>query len=128
MFFALSNAMLDASIAAWDAKREYDLVRPVTAIPFFVSRGEDSSMWRAGQGCRGDGWGAMDSEPERHISYASVPGIRFRGECVWSGRGGDFEIVDGVQHDYVFQHLGTVNLKQGRRSKRPLRHLLFAPA
>jgi hypothetical protein len=34
MFFALSNAMLDASIAAWDAKRLYDSVRPITAISF----------------------------------------------------------------------------------------------
>jgi PAP2 superfamily len=33
MFFALSNAMFDAGIAAWDAKRTYDSVRPVTAIP-----------------------------------------------------------------------------------------------
>lgn len=32
MFFALTNAMLDAGIAAWDAKRAYDSVRPVTAI------------------------------------------------------------------------------------------------
>jgi hypothetical protein len=32
MFFALTNAMLDAGIAAWDAKRTYDSVRPVTAI------------------------------------------------------------------------------------------------
>jgi hypothetical protein len=32
MYFAMSNAMLDASIAAWDAKRMYDSVRPVTAI------------------------------------------------------------------------------------------------
>ena len=32
MFFALNNALLDASIAAWDMKREYDSVRPATAI------------------------------------------------------------------------------------------------
>src|SRR5262249_588294 len=32
LFFALSNAVFDASIAAWDAKRVYDSVRPVTAI------------------------------------------------------------------------------------------------
>jgi PAP2 superfamily len=32
MFFALNNALLDASIAAWDMKREFDSVRPVTAI------------------------------------------------------------------------------------------------
>jgi hypothetical protein len=33
MFFALSNAIFDAGIGAWDAKRTYDSVRPVTAIP-----------------------------------------------------------------------------------------------
>jgi len=32
MFFALGNAMLDASISAWDAKRAYDSERPATAI------------------------------------------------------------------------------------------------
>jgi hypothetical protein len=32
LFFPLSNAMLDASICAWDAKRAYDSVRPITAI------------------------------------------------------------------------------------------------
>lgn len=34
MYFALTNAMFDASIAAWDAKRYYDSVRPITAIRF----------------------------------------------------------------------------------------------
>jgi len=32
MFFALSNAMFDAGIAAWEAKRAYDSPRPITAI------------------------------------------------------------------------------------------------
>jgi hypothetical protein len=31
-FFALGNAMLDASIAAWAAKFKWDFVRPITAI------------------------------------------------------------------------------------------------
>ena len=35
LFFALGNALLDASICAWDAKRTYDSVRPITAIRFF---------------------------------------------------------------------------------------------
>ena len=30
--FALSNALLDASITAWNAKRRYDFIRPVTAV------------------------------------------------------------------------------------------------
>lgn len=34
--FALTNANLDASIAAWDAKRAFDSVRPVTAICFLL--------------------------------------------------------------------------------------------
>ncbi|HJZ66486.1 MAG TPA: hypothetical protein VKD70_19325 [Candidatus Acidoferrum sp.] len=33
MYFALSNALLDASIATWDAKRFYDTARPTTTIP-----------------------------------------------------------------------------------------------
>lgn len=34
LFFALNNAMLDAGIVAWDNKRFYDSVRPVTAIRY----------------------------------------------------------------------------------------------
>lgn len=44
MFFALSNAMLDASIAAWDMKRAYDSVRPVTAIPLLFA-GKKIRAW-----------------------------------------------------------------------------------
>jgi hypothetical protein len=32
LFFALGNAELDASIAAWNAKRKWDYVRPITAV------------------------------------------------------------------------------------------------
>ncbi len=32
LFFVVSNALLDASIASWDAKYAYDYVRPITAI------------------------------------------------------------------------------------------------
>ncbi len=34
LFFALNNALLDASIATWECKRFYDYVRPITAIHF----------------------------------------------------------------------------------------------
>ena len=37
MFFALTNAIFDASIVAWDAKRVYDSVRPVTAIHYLFA-------------------------------------------------------------------------------------------
>lgn len=36
MFFALANAMADAAIAAWDAKRAYDSVRPITAVRYLL--------------------------------------------------------------------------------------------
>ncbi len=32
LYFALTNAIFDASIATWEAKRFYDYVRPITAI------------------------------------------------------------------------------------------------
>ncbi len=32
LFFALSNALMDAGIAAWDCKRAFDYARPVTVI------------------------------------------------------------------------------------------------
>jgi hypothetical protein len=32
LFFTLANAELDASIAAWNAKRSWDYVRPITAV------------------------------------------------------------------------------------------------
>ncbi len=40
MFFALTNAIFDAGIAAWDAKRTFDSVRPVTAISFLFQNQE----------------------------------------------------------------------------------------
>jgi hypothetical protein len=44
MFFALTNAMLDASIAVWDCKRAFDYVRPITAIRFLMA-GKQISAW-----------------------------------------------------------------------------------
>ena len=32
MFFLLNNALMDAGIAAWDCKRHFDSVRPITAL------------------------------------------------------------------------------------------------
>jgi hypothetical protein len=44
MFFALNNAMFDASIVAWDNKRAYDSVRPITAIRFLF-HGQQVRAW-----------------------------------------------------------------------------------
>ncbi len=48
MFFSLTNAVLDASITTWDAKRSYDYVRPVTAI-HYLFKGKKIPSW-AGHG------------------------------------------------------------------------------
>ena len=59
MFFALNNALFDASIAAWDCKRTYDSVRPITAIRF-LHKGKRIRAWAGPyQGTRvinGDEW------------------------------------------------------------------------
>jgi hypothetical protein len=44
MFFAMTNAIFDASIAAWAPKRTFDSVRPVTSIPFLFS-GKPIRAW-----------------------------------------------------------------------------------
>jgi hypothetical protein len=59
MFLALTGALLDASIAAWDAKRAYDSVRPITAVRELY-RGRTVLAWGGpGQGTiaiRGEHW------------------------------------------------------------------------
>jgi Vanadium chloroperoxidase N-terminal domain len=44
VFFGLGNALLDASITAWDAKRQWDSVRPITAVRW-LKRGQVIKAW-----------------------------------------------------------------------------------
>jgi hypothetical protein len=44
LFFALGNALLDASITAWDAKRNWDSVRPITAVRW-LKQGQLIQAW-----------------------------------------------------------------------------------
>jgi hypothetical protein len=62
MFFALTNAMLDAGIAAWDAKRAYDSVRPVTAISLLY-RGKKIRAWG------GPGKGTIEMDGSQWLPY-----------------------------------------------------------
>lgn len=59
LFFALGNAEMDAGIAAWDSKRAYDSVRPISAIQELY-RGKIIRAWAGpGQGTRsiaGENW------------------------------------------------------------------------
>jgi len=62
MFFVLSNAMFDASIAAWDAKRAYDSVRPITAIPLLF-KGKKIHAWG------GPGKGTVEMDGSQWLPY-----------------------------------------------------------
>ena len=62
MFFVLANAMLDASIAAWDAKRTFDSVRPITAIPLLFN-GKKIRAWG------GPGEGTVEMNGSQWIPY-----------------------------------------------------------
>jgi len=62
MFFVLSNAIFDAGIAAWDAKREYDSVRPVTAIALLF-RARTIQSWG------GPGKGTVEMDGSQWIPY-----------------------------------------------------------
>lgn len=59
MFFAIANALLDAGIATWDAKRAYDSPRPITAIRFLKAGKPIRSWGGPGRGTvkmRGEDW------------------------------------------------------------------------
>lgn len=64
MFFALTNALLDASIAVWDCKRVFDYVRPITAIRFLMA-GQQIQAWggpfKGTQTISGEHWQAYQT-------------------------------------------------------------------
>ena len=62
MFFALNNALLDASIAAWDMKRTFDSVRPLTAIEMLFN-GQKISAWG------GPGKGTIQMDGSHWLPY-----------------------------------------------------------
>jgi hypothetical protein len=120
MFFALTNAMLDASIAAWDAKRAYDSVRPITAIPL-VFKDENIRAW-GGPGRYGrDGRSAVDSISARDFSFSVIPRVRLRREHVQRRRRFDSGRMDGKR---PLRRLGNNSRRQledraGNRSGAP---------
>ncbi len=71
LYFALANAIFDASIATWDAKRAFDYVRPVTAIRHLF-RGKRIQGWAGpGKGTQeilGETW-----KPFQVVSFPTPP-------------------------------------------------------
>ncbi len=68
LYFLMSNALMDAGIAAWDAKTFYDSVRPVTAISA-AYRGKTIHAW----GGPGKGPAAMDGSLWMPYQHADAP-------------------------------------------------------
>ncbi len=66
LFFALTNAIFDASIACWDCKRAFDSARPVTAIHYLYS-GQQVNAWA------GPGKGTQSIDGGSWHSYLSTP-------------------------------------------------------
>jgi hypothetical protein len=86
MFFALSNALLDASISAWDAKCAYDSVRPATAVSCLYE-GQLIQAWggpfQDTQTIRGEDW-----QPYQAPGSAAPPfPEHFSGHSVFSAAG-----------------------------------------
>ena len=52
LFFILANALMDAGIAAWDAKRYTDLIRPITVVRALLSTREIRAWAGPGLGAR----------------------------------------------------------------------------
>jgi hypothetical protein len=65
MFFVLSNAMFDSSIAAWDMKRTYDSILPITAIPLLFN-GKKIRAWG------GPGKGTVETDGSQWMPYQSA--------------------------------------------------------
>ncbi|MGL5082897.1 MAG: vanadium-dependent haloperoxidase [Microcoleaceae cyanobacterium] len=71
LFFTLSNAVLDAGIAAWDAKLAYDSVRPVTVIRTLFE-GQPIDAWGGpGQGTQVIDGG--DWQPYQRVNAPTPP-------------------------------------------------------
>jgi hypothetical protein len=83
MFFAMHNASFDAGIVAWHIKRNYDGVRPITAIRY-AKQGQIIRAWggpgRPTENIRGEQW--MPYNPGTNLT-PPFPGY-FSGHSVFS--------------------------------------------
>jgi hypothetical protein len=72
LYFALTNALFDASIAVWEAKRHFDYVRPITAIRT-VFKGKDIKIWDD-ETIKGEDWQSYIPTPPfaEHVSGHST--------------------------------------------------------
>ena len=115
LFFALTNAIFDAGIAAWDAKRAFDSVRPATAIPFLF-QGQQIRAW----GGPGKGTVTMDGRdwlPYQPSTFPTPPFQEFiSGHSAFSAAGAEilrlFTASDEFRDSVTFP-AGTSKVEPG---------------
>jgi len=114
VFFTLGNGLLDASIVAWDAKRHWDYVRPITAIRFLY-RGQTVQGW----GGPGQGTVSMPGElwrPYQVPNVVSPPFPEFfSGHSVFSATGA--EILAELTGSDAFGY--SVTIRAGTSAAEP---------
>lgn len=115
MFFALTNAVFDASIACWDAKRAYDSERPVTAIHYLFT-GKKVQAWagpyKGTQEIDGKDW-----EPYQPVTIVTPPFPEYySGHSVFSAAGAEilkrFTGSDAFGASYT-KRAGTSDVEPG---------------
>ena len=105
LFFALNNAMLDASISTWEAKEFYDYWRPITAIRYFKS-GQTIMAWGGpGQGTKaiaGEAWLPFQKE-----TFPTPPFAEYTsGHSTFSAAGA--EVLKSFTRSDRFNHSATI--------------------
>lgn len=89
--------MFDASVAAWDMKRAYDSIRPVTAIPLLLN-GKQIRSWG------GPGKGTVEMNGSRWVPYQlatfpSPPSPDYVSEQSAYGAAGAFIVSSWTRND-----------------------------
>jgi len=122
MFFALTNAIFDAGIVAWDAKRAFDSVRPATAI-CFLFHGQQIHAW----GGPFNGTVTMDGKfwiPYQPRTFPTPPFPEYiSGHSSFSAAGAEilkrFTGIDAFGDSVTFL-AGTSKIQPGHTPARPV--------
>jgi hypothetical protein len=122
LFFALTNAIFDAGIVAWDAKRAFDSVRPATAIPY-VFQGQQIRAW----GGRGKGTVTMDGRfwiPYQKNTFPTPPFPEYiSGHSAFSAAGAEVLLLftgsDGFGDSVTFPQ-GSSSIEPGLTPSTPI--------
>jgi len=122
MFFALGNAILDASIESWSTKTIFDAVRPVTAV-HFLKKNQQVQAWAGPyQGTKlinGQDW-----QPYQALTVVTPPFPEFySGHSVFSVAGA--EVLKRFTGSPLFgncftQAPGTSNVEPGLTPQNPV--------